>query len=213
MLLKRGTDIIIYFFFSLIWRIRTQSPDLVMSFSRQTNSILYVEYVNVFSFIPQYCPQPVPVEVAEVCLCPPWAADETVCVHLTNTYWIILIKLPQELSLSVQLSTTLCFAVVPNNIGLKVFFSSPSGLSSKSSSSSSDPTEYSDWLSERSSCHSEPHIKEKQYIAFASIGGHLRAPWHCRLLQTTTCTHRTTSERWLLYSAIVFQTATAVDLW
>lgn len=33
--------------------------------------------------------------------------------------------------------------------------SSPSGLSSKSSSSSSDPTEYSDWLSEISACHSE----------------------------------------------------------
>lgn len=65
----------------------------------------------------------------------------------------------------------------------------PSGLSSKSSSSSSDPTEYSDWLSERSSCHSEPHIKEKQYIAFASVGGHLGAPWHCRLLQTTTAGH------------------------
>lgn len=32
---------------------------------------------------------------------------------------------------------------------------SPSGLSSKSSSSSSDPTEYSDWLSEISACHSE----------------------------------------------------------
>lgn len=35
-------------------------------------------------FIPQYCPQLVPVKVAEVCLSRSWAVDETVCVHLQN---------------------------------------------------------------------------------------------------------------------------------
>lgn len=91
---------------------------------------------------------------------------------MTEMYWIVKSK---------QINS--CMRV------LMFYCCLPSGLSSKSSSSSSDPTEYSDWLSERSSCHSEPHIKEKQYIAFASVGGHLRAPWHCSLLQTTTAGH------------------------
>lgn len=30
-----------------------------------------------------------------------------------------------------------------------------------------------------------PHIKETQHVAFASTGGHPRAPRHCGLLQTT----------------------------
>lgn len=53
--------------------------------------------------------------------------------------------------------------------------------------------------------------KRNKYIAFASTGGHLRAPWHCRLLQTTTARHATHctalvlckwGERWLLCQTI-----------
>lgn len=42
-----------------------------------------------------------------------------------------------------------------NKVGFECICRTPSGLSSKSSSSSSEPTEYSDWLSEIPACHSE----------------------------------------------------------